>query len=138
MPPTAPGPAPPKTPRELRLFALVMTGGLGVLGALLLWRDRPAWPYVLGLAALFLLLGLVAPTLLRPLERAWMKLAHVLGTIMTFVVLTLTYYLVLTPLGLLMRVFGKRPLDLPFEPDRPSYWVPVDPDGPASRHDQPY
>jgi hypothetical protein len=127
-----------KTPRELRTFALIMTGALGLLGVLLLWRGRSAWPYLLGLAALFLILGLAAPTLLRPVERLWMKLAHVLGIVMTFVILTLTFYLVLTPLGLLLRLLGKRPLDLPFEPDRSSYWVPIDPDGPATRPDRPY
>jgi hypothetical protein len=128
----------PKSPRELRNFALVMTTGLGIIGGLLLWKERAAAPYLLGLAAAFLVTGLLFPRVLRPIEWAWMKLAHFLGIIMTFVILTLTFYLMITPMGLIMRLLGKRPLAIGFDRDRSSFWEPVDADGPWGRPDKPY
>ena len=127
-----------KTPSELRRFGLVMAAGLTVLGLLLLWRSRLAGPYLLAAGALFLLVGLTYPRLLSPLERAWMRLARALSVVMTRVVLTLTFYLLITPVGLLMRLFGGHTLGLRFEPERESYWIPVEPDGPGGRPDKPF
>jgi len=57
---------------------------------------------------------------------------------MTRVILSLTFYLVLTPMGLIMKIFGRDPLNRRFDESAKSYWVPVDPDGPTSRPDKPY
>ena len=127
-----------KSPRALRKFGLVMTVPLLILGALLWWKGKPAAPYLLALAGFFLIIALVLPRILQPIEWVWMKLAHILSAIMTRVILTLTFYLVITPLGLAMRLLGKDLLHLKFEQNRQSYWVPVEPDGPQSRPDKPY
>ena len=135
---TAHGPAGDSARRELRRFGLVMAAALGVLAAFLLWRHRPAWPYVAGAAGAFAALGVAAPGLLRPVERAWMTLAGWLSVVMTYVMLTLTFFLVVTPLGLMRRLGGRDPLHLKLDRNAASYWVPVEPDGPASRPDRPY
>ena len=122
----------------LRRFGLVMAAALGLLAALLLWKQRPAGPYALGLAGLFALTGVAAPRLLGPVERAWMVFAGWLSVVMTYVVLTLAFFLVITPIALLRRIFSRDPLRLRREKGVASYWVPVDPDGPAGRHDRPY
>jgi hypothetical protein len=127
-----------KTIRELRRFGFVMTIPLLVIGILLVWRGRASAPYFIGLAVLFLLAALVFPSGLRPVERAWMALARVLSIVMTYVILTLTFYLIITPVGLILRVFGKDLLQKKFESVKTSYWIPVEPDGPCSRHDKPY
>lgn len=127
-----------KSAAELRKFGLVMAAPLAAIGALLLWRGRPAAPYLFGLAALFALLGLIAPRVLAPVERAWMALAAVLATVMTHVVLTLTFALLITPMGLVIRLLGKDPLQLKRDPGRESFWEPVEPDGPCSRPDKPF
>jgi hypothetical protein len=123
---------------ELRRFGLVMTAALAVVAALLLWRDRPAWPFFAGAAGLFVVLGLVAPVALGPIERAWMTLARWLSVIMTYALLTLAYFLVVTPMGLIRRLGGRDPLHLKLDRHAKSYWVPVEPDGPGSRSDRPY
>lgn len=122
----------------LRRFGFVMAAAFAVLAALLLWKHRPAGPYLLALAAAFGLAGGVAPRLLDPIERAWMRLAGVLSVVMTYVVLTLAFFLVVTPLGLLRRTFRRDPLGLRLDRRASTYWVPVEPDGPGSRHDRPY
>lgn len=127
-----------KPSHELRRFGFVMAAALAVLAALLLWRHRPAWPYVADIAALFAVAGLVAPGVLRPLERAWMTLAGWLSVGMTYVVLTLAYFLVVTPLGLLRRLGGRDPLHLRLDRNAKTYWLPVEPDGPGGRPDRPY
>jgi hypothetical protein len=127
-----------KTAGELRRFGMVMAAGLGLIGAILLWRHRPAWPAFLGAAAFFLLAGLALPRVLAPIERAWMTLAGWISVGMTYVILTLAFYLVITPFGLLLRALGKDFLHRGFEKDTPSYWVPVAPDSPGSRPDKPY
>lgn len=127
-----------KSSKELRKFGLVMTVALLILGTLLWWKHKPAAPYLLVLAGFFLGSGIVYPKILQPVEWAWMKLAHILSAIMTRVILTLTFYLVVTPLGLVMRLLGKDLLHRKFERNLESYWVPVEPDGPQSRPDKPY
>ena len=52
-----------------------------------------------------------------------MTLSLVLGLIMSHIILALVYYLVLTPIGLFMRILGKDPLTLRFDPKSDSYWV---------------
>jgi len=128
----------PKSDRELRTFAWVMTGGLAVVGSLLLYKQNPAGPYLLGAAGVFLLAGLLCPRVLRPVEYLWMKLALVLGVVMTHVVLTLTFFVVITPLGLALALLGKRPMPLGFDRTKDSFWQKIDPDGPSSRPDKPY
>jgi hypothetical protein len=126
------------TKQELRKFGLVMTAPLAALAALGFWRDKPAWPYLAGLSAFFLLFGLLLPRALAPIEWAWMKLARAMGTVMTYVVLALAFYLVLTPVGLLLRVLGKRPVELGFDPQASTYWSEVEKDGIYDRADKPY
>lgn len=129
---------PRKSVRELRRFGLIMAVPLAALGGLAVWRGRAWGPYALGLAAAFLLCGLIAPRILGPVERAWMAFAKVMSIVMTFVILTLTYYLVITPVGLVVRLTGKDSLQLRRSRKRISFWEAVDPDGPCGRPFRPY
>jgi hypothetical protein len=124
--------------QRLRRFAIVMAVAFAALGALLLWRGREWGDVFFYVAAFFLLSGLIAPRQLAPIERVWMKLAHLLGTVMTAVILTLTFFLVITPMGIVLRLIGKDLLGMRGDPDIATYWVPVEEDGPCSRPDKPY
>lgn len=127
-----------KTPAELRRFGLALGAGLSVLGSILLWRDKAAAPWVLGVAATLLLIAILGPRLLRPLEKVFARVARVVTAALTYLVLTLTFFLIITPMGLVMRLLGKDPLAMKPAPDQPSFWVEVEPDGPTSRPDKPY
>lgn len=127
-----------KTRAELRRFGWVMAGPLSLLGGWFWWRGSPAAPWFFGAAALFAATSTVMPGVLGPVERAWMRLAWILSAIMTRVILTLSFFLVITPFGWFLRLIGKDLLDLERDPDRASYWVPVEEDGPATRPDKPY
>jgi len=60
----------------------------------------------------------------RPLDLAWMYLLFPIGWAMSYLVSGLMYYLVITPIGLLMRALGRDLMQRRFEPDATSYWVP--------------
>ncbi len=125
--------APPKTTKELRKFGLAVGGTLCVLGAISFWRGHTYPPLVLWtIGAPLFLCGLVVPGILGPVERGWMKLAGVLGYVNTRIILTIVYYLVILPIGVLMRTLKGDPLDRGVGDGRPSNWVkretqPVDP-----------
>lgn len=127
-----------KTKKELRKFGFVMIVPLAIIGGFLLWKATPAAPYLLILAAFFLISSLLLPSILRPIERIWMKIAELISAVMTRAILVLTFYLVITPMGLILRLIGKDLLDMKFDSNRKSYWVPVEDDGPCSRPDKPY
>jgi len=81
------------------------------------------------LAAVFLTFALLRSEFLRPLSRLWQKLGLLLSKIVGPIVLSLVFFAVVTPLGLLMRAFGKDPLRLRRH-TQPTYWIVRQPLGP--------
>lgn len=127
-----------KSKPELRKFGLIMTGAFAALCVLLYFRNAILLPYAAGLSGFFLLSALIHPKLLSPIEKFWMKLASIMSYIMTRVLLTLVYSLAVVPTGLIMRLLGKKPLQLDFMKEMKTYWVDVDPEGPCSRPEKQY
>lgn len=110
-------------PRDLRKFGL-MVGGVFVGLALLLWlRHKPAYPYFLWPGLILVVFGAVLPRALKYVYIPWMTLAFVLGFVMAHVILTLFFFLVVTPIGLAARLFGKDFLQLKLEKSASSYWI---------------
>jgi hypothetical protein len=110
------------TVQERRKFALSVGAALLLLGGLLVWRGHSAVGGTSGVLGLILgLAGLAIPTRLGPVQRAWMRLAHLISKVTTPVVMGFMYYLVIAPTGLLTRILGHRPIHRP--PDASSYWV---------------
>jgi len=110
--------------REQRNFGLVMGAALAVIG-LLRWAIHgfEGFPAILfGLGAIFAVLGLVAPSVLRPAFVAWMKLAVVLNWIMTRVFLGVAFYLLITPVRVIIRLFASDPLKRAWLPEAETYW----------------
>lgn len=109
--------------KELRSYGIVMAVALGVIGALLLWRGKEHYLAFFAAAAAFLLAGLAAPVALKPVYRAWMALAGLMGWVMTRVILIVAFVVLLTPIGLLLRLCGKDILDVKFKTaGQGSYW----------------
>ena len=127
-----------RTVKELRRFGLSFGCAFGIIGGLLLWRGRAAGPWVVGLAVVVAFLGLVAPQILRPLEKVLATVLRVVMAVVTYVVLFLAFFLVVTPMAVLLRLLGKDLLAMRLPSDEESYWVPVEVDGPATRPDKPY
>lgn len=99
------------TAAEGRRFAFTVGAAFLLLGALLWWRDAvTAARVVVAIGATLSVAGLLAPGFLTPVYHAWMGLARVISKVTTPIFLGIVYYLVITPMGLLMRLFGRQPL----------------------------
>ena len=125
--------------REIRKFGFIAFILFGCLGALGLWREKLLPTYVFGFLA-FLGVGFVLiPGQLKSVYTAWLTIADVLGKIIGILILTLAYYLVITPSAMIKRLFGGRPL--PVKPDKKaaSYWATrTEPVQPKERFTQRY
>jgi len=86
--------------------------------------------WAFGLAAAFLLLAFVWPRALAPLNLVWFKFGLLLHRIVSPVIMTLLYFVAVTPTGLVMRLFGKNLLRLRKPAKATSYWIERRPPGP--------
>jgi hypothetical protein len=109
--------------RELRKFGLLVGGVLAALGILMLVRDKPHFPWLLGPGCIFVTLGLISPRSLKFVYLAWMSLAIVLGFVVSNLLLTFLFLLVITPIGLAARLFRKDFLRLQIHREAPTYWI---------------
>ena len=76
----------------------------------------------LGISAIFLVLGLLNSKLLTPLNKIWFKFGILLGKIVSPIIMSIIFFLVVTPTGILMRIFKKDLLNLKFS-DNKTYWI---------------
>jgi hypothetical protein len=112
------------TDAQARKTALVVACVLLAIAAWNLYRGRTVVVAVFGITgATLLVVGLLLPAAARVFHRAWMRLASALGYVNSRVLLTLMYYLVLTPYGFVMRLAGRDPLKRRGKPGE-SYWIP--------------
>src|SRR5579872_33881 len=113
-----------------RSFGFVIAGVLCVISAIRLWKGESILYPAIG-ALVFAASAMLVPQLLRPLNILWFRFGLLLHAVVTPIILGLMFYTTITPLGWLMRVLGKRPLALAFDPSRQSYWIHRTPPGPA-------
>ena len=111
--------------RELRQFAAMWIVFFGLIGAVAFYRggwDGTASSWWLA-TAIVGLPGLAIPGLLRPVYLLWMLLAFPIGWTISHLSLAAIFYLIITPIGLVMRLFGHDPMERKFEPDAATYWI---------------
>lgn len=120
------------TKKDLRTFGLTVGGVLFAAGVVLLYFDKGSSSFFLIAGGALLASGLVMPGVLLPVQKAWMTFGVVMGWVMTRVVLSLLFFLVMTPIALVSRLSGKRFLDVEIDRGRASYWNRRKP-GPAER-----
>lgn len=114
-----------------RSFGLVIAVAFLLIGVVpwLLGGKLHYWAIV-GAAA-FLVAALAVPAVLSPLNRIWTRFGLLLHRIVSPLVLGFMFYVVVTPIGLLMRMLGKDPLRREFDRRATSYWIERQPPGPA-------
>ena len=79
--------------------------------------------YLVSISLLFLVLGLLNSRILSPLNKAWIKFGEILGRIVAPIVMAIVFFLILTPISLLVRLFGKDLIGMKFSNDVKSYWI---------------
>lgn len=113
------------TRKQLRSFGYVMAGGLVLFfGMLIPWiwgSGFPRWPWVA--AVVFAALGSLVPYALLPLYKLWMAVGAVLGWINSRIILGVVFFVIIFPIGLIIRLFSYDPMAKHFEPQAKSYRI---------------
>ena len=125
--------------KQIRKFGLVAFLFFGSLCALGIWRGKALPTYLFGFLWFLGTCFILFPARTKPIYAGWLKVAHFIGRALTTLMLTLAYFLVITPAALLKRIFGGRPL--PLRPDKKAstYWVDrVEPVQPKERFSKRY
>jgi Na+/proline symporter len=108
--------------KELKKFGFTIGAVFSLIAAILYYYSNLNYIWLISAGMLFFALALTLPKLLLPLQKGWMILALILGTFSSHVILLLLFYLVITPIGLLGRIFGKDFLDEKFDVKTKTYW----------------
>ena len=107
---------------DIRKFGITIGLFLIVIAGFLYWKGRGSVEVFLIAGSALIVLGLLLPIILKPVYWLWMVLSVILGWIMTRVILSLLFFVVITPIGLIGRMFGNRFLDLQWDRSKDSYW----------------
>ena len=109
--------------RQIRQFGFIAFVLFGCLCALGIWMGKSFPIYLFGFFSILGLSFIIIPDFMRPVYSAWLKITGILSWIITTLTLTLAYYFVITPSGIIYRLVNGSPL--PLKPDRKtsSYWV---------------
>ena len=108
--------------KDLQKFGLTIGGVLVIIAVFLFYFEKPAAIYFVIIGAILILTGLIYPTILKPINKVWMGLAIVLGFIMSRVILTIFFYIILTPISLLAKIFRKKFMVLKYDKSAKTYW----------------
>ena len=107
---------------DLRKFGITIGVILLFIAGFLFWKEKGSFQILLTFGIIFCILGIVIPFILKPIYWVWMIFATILGWVMTRVILSLLFYLIFTPIGLVSRLFGKQFIELKWNRTESSYW----------------
>ena len=109
--------------RRFGIIAFLFFGSLSLLG---MWTGKPVPIWFFGFLSLLGLGFISFPGPMSPIYHVWVRVAHLIGRIITAFFLILAYYLVITPSAFLKRLFGGPPIPLKFDRNVSTYWVTRD------------
>ncbi len=112
-----------KTKSSNRSFGLLFFVVFIILGLWPLKNGNDINYYLITISAIFLILGLIDSRFLSPLNKAWIKLGEILGLIIAPIIMAIVYFFFLTPISLIVKVFGKDLLGIKFNKKIDTYWL---------------
>ena len=107
---------------NLRKFGIIVGTVLLIIAGFFFWKEKESFQLFLTIGTVLFVTGIVIPFTLKPIYWVWMVFSTILGWFMTRVILSLLFYVVFTPIGLIARLFGKQFLDLKQNHSQQSYW----------------
>ena len=107
---------------DLRKFGITIGIILIIISAFLFWKEKESFQIFFSIGAFLCIFGVVIPVILKPIYWIWMIFATILGWIMTRVILSILFYMILTPVGLILRIFGKQFIELKWITKNSTYW----------------
>jgi len=111
-----------ETKKDLKKFGITVGTVLILIAGVLLWKQKDGYIYFGITGILLVSAALIKPVILKPLNKAWMTLAILMGWVMTRVILIILFYIVVTPTAFFAKVFKKSFLDLKIDKARNTYW----------------
>ncbi len=111
------------TKKETRKFGAIAFIFFSCMCAISIWREKEILTYFFGTLGVFGFSLLLLPGPLAPLHSGWLKVAHFIGKTITIILMSIAYYLVITPTALIKQVFGGKPIPLKPDKNRSTYWV---------------
>ncbi len=110
------------TRKDLKKFGITMGIVALIIAAFFFYKENSIYNYFVAVGGVLILLAYVLPVVLKPFQLFWMTLAVVLGFVMTRIILSILFYLILTPTGLIAKLIGKKFMPLEFDKQKESYW----------------
>ncbi|MGE5343714.1 MAG: hypothetical protein ACM3SY_19770 [Candidatus Omnitrophota bacterium] len=118
---------------EWRKFGIALTVMFFILGTMLYMKNRPFYFYFYGAGVAAIFSTAKWPVFIKPFYIFFSYIGYGMSWVMTRIILAVFYYLVLTPIGLLGRIFGKKFLDLKFHSKKLSYWIDTEESDPEKK-----
>ena len=112
-----------KSQSSNRSFGLLFFIVFIVVGLWPVIKGEAANIYLILISLFFLIFGLINSKILSPLNKAWIKLGEILGLIIAPIIMALVYFIILTPISLIVRMLGKDLLGLKFLKKQDTYWT---------------
>ena len=107
---------------DLRKFGITIGIILMIIAGFLFWNEKESFQIFLKVGTILFVLGIAIPIVLKSIYWVWMIFATILGWIMTRVILSLLFYVIFTPIGLIPRLFGKQFIELKWNKIESTYW----------------
>tara|TARA_X000001036_G_scaffold323813_1_gene302263 strand:- start:4210 stop:4620 length:411 start_codon:yes stop_codon:yes gene_type:complete len=111
----------PNSNKDIRSFGITIGIILFIISGVLKYYGQESYQFIAMIASAFMGLGLILPVVLKPIYLVWMTFAAILGWVMTRVILSIVFYFIMTPIGLITRLLGHDFLKLK-KVDSKSYW----------------
>ena len=108
--------------KDLRSFGVTIGIILLLIAGFLFYKERDTFQLFIYIASAFIGMGFIIPIILKPIYLIWMIFAVILGWTITRVILSLLFFLIITPIGVITKVFGKDYLEIKKEASNDSYW----------------
>lgn len=112
----------PSTKSDLKKFGVTIGIVLVLIAIILFYLTYSSYLYFAAVGLLFIILAYFFPIILIPIQKFWMVLALILGWISTRIILSVLFYLIMTPIGLAAKIFRKDFLNLKLDKSNQSYW----------------
>ena len=110
-------------PKEIRKFGWVVLIFFGSLFSVCMWLKKPFAPYVFSVLTMLGAGFVIIPMRMTSIYNTWLRITHLIGRVFTIIMLSLCFYLVITPAGMIKRFFGGRPLSMKPNKNVATYWV---------------
>ena len=109
-----------------RSFGLVFFFVFLIVGLWPLMREESPKIWLLIISIFFMVLGIMNSKLLTPLNKVWFKIGIFLGNLVAPIIMGIIFFLVVTPIGLIMKIIGKDLLQKKYDKKKKSYWIKRD------------